>query len=119
MHSSPGARRTSSGQGSFKDKLGRKPAIILSRKDWHCVQNRAVVSWPRPGNKARLDPPPPASSPLRGFGGDGGNRRRQPNGGSREIDRHPIVAPVSGFAARRPCPRTLAETDRRRRRQGR
>jgi hypothetical protein len=28
---------------SFKDKLGWKPAIILSRKDWHCVQDRAVV----------------------------------------------------------------------------
>src|SRR5229473_8388510 len=89
---------------SFKDKLGWKPAIILSRKDWHCVQDRAVVSWPRPGTEVRLDPAPPASSPLRGFGGDGGNRRRQPNGGSREIDRHPIVAPVSGFTARRPCP---------------
>src|SRR6266436_4839579 len=89
---------------SFKDKLGWKPARILSRKDWHCVQDRAVVSWPRPGTEIRLDPAPPASLPLRGFGGDGGNRRRQPNGGSREIDRHPIVAPVSGFTARRPCP---------------
>src|SRR6266852_317422 len=89
---------------SFKGKLGWKPAIILSRKDWHCVQDRAVVWWPRPGTEVRLDPAPPASSPVRGFGGDGGNRRRQPNGGSREIDRHPIVAPVSGFTARRPCP---------------
>src|SRR5712671_244350 len=89
---------------SFKDKLGWKPAIILSRKDWHCVQNRAVVSRPRPGTEVRLDPAPPAWSPLRGFGGDGGNRRLQPNGGSHEIDRHPIVAPVSGFTARRPCP---------------
>src|SRR5260370_21338849 len=104
---------------SFKDKLGWKPAIILSKKEWHCVQDRAVVSWPRPGTEVRLDPAPPASSPVRGFGGDGGNRRRQPNGGSREIDRHPIVAPVRGLAARRPCPWTLAETDRRRRRPGR
>src|SRR5260221_10410177 len=50
---------------SFKDKLGWKPAIILSRKDWHCVQGRAVVSWPRPGIEVRLDPAPPASLPLR------------------------------------------------------
>src|SRR6266478_4125207 len=57
---------------SFKDKLGWKPAIILSRKDWHCVQDRAVVSWPRPGTEVRLDPAPPASSPVRGFGGAAG-----------------------------------------------
>src|SRR6266436_3761275 len=43
---------------SFKDKLGWKPARILSRKDWHCVQDRAVVSWPRPGTEIRLDPAP-------------------------------------------------------------
>src|SRR6266849_297754 len=50
---------------SFKDKLGWKPAIILSRKDWHCVQDGAVVWWPRPGTEVRLDPAPPASSPVR------------------------------------------------------
>src|SRR6266849_5464709 len=71
-------------------------ACAASRKDWHCVQNRAVVSWPRPGTEVRLDPAPPA--PVRGFGGDSTERRRQPNGGSGEIDRHPIVAPVSGIA---------------------
>src|SRR5713226_5661452 len=37
---------------SFKDKLGWKPAIILSRKDWQCVQDRAVVWWPRPGTES-------------------------------------------------------------------
>src|SRR6266852_4507559 len=42
---------------SFKDKLGWKPAIILSRKDWHCVQDREVVWWPRPGTEDRLDLP--------------------------------------------------------------
>src|SRR5216684_4184073 len=109
MHGIFGSRRTSSGQVSFKDKLGWKPAIILSRKDWHCVQDRAVVWWPRPGTEVRLDPAPPASSPVRGFGGDGGNRRRQPNGGSREIDRRRRrqgrgQAPDRGAGRRSPSP---------------
>src|SRR5689334_19683013 len=44
---------------------------------------------------ASRNPAPPASRPLRGFGG-GGTRRRQPNGGFREIDRYPIGAAVGG-----------------------
>src|SRR5260370_34916468 len=87
---------------SFKDKLGWKPAIILSRKEWHCVQDRAVVSWPRPGTEVRLDPAPLASWPVRGFGGDGGNRCRQPHGGSGEMDRTPILGPSGGVARVRP-----------------
>jgi hypothetical protein len=61
-------------------------------------QSGSVVA--RPGTEVRLDPAPPASSPVRGFSGDGTERRREPNGGSGEIDRYPIVAPFSGIAAR-------------------
>ena len=53
---------------------------------------------------APRNPAPPASAPLRGFGGGGGTRRHQPNGGFREIDRYPTGAAVRGIATRRPCP---------------
>ena len=38
-----------------------------------------------------LDPALPASLPLRGFAGDGGNRRRQPNGGDVEAKVHDLM----------------------------
>src|SRR5712691_9886347 len=67
---------------------------------------------------ASRNPAPPAPSPLRGFGGGGGTRRRQPNGGFREIVRYPTGAAVGIIATRRPCPGAAVESDRRRRWQG-
>jgi Protein of unknown function (DUF3489) len=47
-----------------------KPAITLSRKDWHSPANRAVL-WQFRSTSAFRDPAPPAQWPRWGFGGGG------------------------------------------------
>jgi hypothetical protein len=77
--------------GSFNAQDSRKPAITLSRKEWHSPVNRAVVS-PFRAEIAPWDPAPPALQPRWGFGG-GGARSPEPNGGSR-CQKQPTSVPL-------------------------
>src|SRR5258708_14035037 len=61
-------------RGSFHAPICAKPAITLSRKDWHLDANRAVVCL-FPAQGAPRDPAPLAAWPRWGCGG-GGQRRR-------------------------------------------
>src|SRR5262249_50147234 len=57
-------------RGSSHYAVCRKPAITLSRKDWHSAANRAVLC--RFGARDALgDPAPPAAWPRWGCGGGG------------------------------------------------
>src|SRR5207249_7868668 len=76
-----------------------RPAIRLSRKDWHSYANRAVVCLFR-AQAAPRDPAPPAAWPRWGCGG-GGERRRtnateDPDG---KTYRYAAHHSVRGFAA--------------------
>src|SRR5439155_1818386 len=57
-------------RGSSHYPICPKPAIKLSRKDWHSYANRAVVCVPG-AKRALRDPAPPAAWPRWGCGGGG------------------------------------------------
>src|SRR5215204_7794786 len=74
--------------------------------DWTYAANGASVL----GLGVSPDPAPPGDlRHLRGFGGDGGWRRRLPNGGSDEAQRYSIDRSVRCRATRRSRHRAAAE----------
>src|SRR6516225_10504695 len=64
-------------RGSFHAPICPKPAITLSRKDWHSAAIGAVLSSIPSSPRALRDPAPPAAWPRWGFGGAARRRHQQ------------------------------------------
>src|SRR5215210_2139385 len=89
-----------------RDDANGSMALRMSRSAWTYAANGASVL----GLGVSPDPAPPAIlRHLRGFGGDGGWRRRLPNGGSDEAQRYSIDRSVRCRATRRSRHRAAAE----------